>query len=159
MTPLFGMTPSSMYRYRFNLDTGEVKEEFLDDRLTEFPMINAREAGRKTRFSYNQSFDISDILRFDGLVKYDTQTGKTQFHSYGEGVYGSEAPFVPRPGATEEDDGYIITFVTDEASDSSQVLILDAREVDRPPLARIHLPQRVPLGFHACWVEGEWLNA
>jgi len=143
-----------VYRYRFNLKTGAVKEEQLDDRLTEFPMINATRMGRKTRYAYNQSFDISDVLRFDGLVKYDTELQTSQYYNYGSGIYGSEAPFIPKPNAEAEDDGYVITFVSDEAAGTSQVLILDAKEVDRGPLATIDLPQRVPLGFHACWVPG-----
>lgn len=143
-----------IYRYHFNLRDGSVREYPLDDRYTEFPMINAAMTGRKTRYAYNQSFDISDVLRFDGIIKYDTETGKTQEYSYGAGVFGSESPFIPKPGSVAEDDGYVITYVTDENSDTSEALLFHAGRVDDGPIARIKLPQRVPLGFHACWVDG-----
>ncbi len=146
-----------VHRYRFNLKDGSTKEERLDDRFSEFPMINALETGRKTKYAYNQSCDVAEVFRFDGLIKYDTSNGSTQEYKYGEGVYGSESPFIPKTNAIAEDDGYVITFTTNERDEKSEVLILDAQNVDKGPLARIQLPQRVPLGFHGCWVHGHKL--
>ena len=37
---------------------------------------------------------------FDGLVKHDLETGAEQRYAFGDGVFGSETPFAPRPGAT-----------------------------------------------------------
>ena len=42
---------------------------------------------------------------FDGLVRYDLETGATQRYQFPDGVYASESPMAPRPGATAEDDG------------------------------------------------------
>ncbi len=148
-----------LHRYHFNLKTGETKEYQLDDRKTEFPLMNSRYLGRESKFAYNQHFDLSEKLRFDGLVKYNTHDQSAQIHWYGEGRFGSESPFVPRIGATEEDDGYVVSFVTDERNGQSEVVILDAKQVDQEPLARVLLPQRVPLGFHACWVDGDRIFA
>ena len=78
-------------------------------------------------------------------------------HEYGQHKYGSESPFIPRANAQSEDDGYVISFVTDAREGSSEVIILDAQNMDQEPVARIQLPQRVPLGFHACWIDGERL--
>lgn len=144
-----------IYRYRFNMKTGETKEEQIDDRYSEFPLMNQKETGRKTRFAYNQRCDISEVFRFDAMIKYDTEKGTSQTYEYGEGVFGSESPFIPKPNAKSEDDGYVISFVTNEKEQTSEVIILDAQNIDQEPLARIILPQRVPLGFHACWVDGE----
>ena len=61
-------------------------------------------------------------------------------------------------GGRREDDGYLIGFVHDEARESSELLILDARTMDEKPVARVTIPGRVPHGFHALWVpddEGE----
>ena len=146
-----------LHRYHFNLKTGETKEYQLDDRKTEFPLMNSQYLGRKSKFAYNQHFDLSHQMRFDGLVKYNTENQTEQIHWYGEGRFGSESPFIPKPNATEEDDGYVVSFVTDANSGTSEVIVLDAKNVDQEPLARIQLPQRVPLGFHACWVDGDRL--
>ncbi|EAY30311.1 carotenoid oxygenase family protein [Microscilla marina] len=144
-----------LYRYHFNMKTGQTREYALDDRSTEFPLMNSQYLGRKSRFAYNQHLDLSEKLRFDGIVKYDTQKQTAETHWYGDGVSGSESPFIPKPHAKDEDDGYVISFVTDARTDLSEVIILDAKNIADAPLARIKLPQRVPLGFHACWVNSD----
>ena len=146
-----------MHRYRFNLKTGETKEYRLDDLVTEFPLMNSQYLGRPSRYAYNQRFDLSETLRFDAIVKYDTETATTQTFEYGKNKFGSESPFIPRENAQSEDDGYVISFVTDAVEGTSEVVIVDAQNMDQEPLARIQLPQRVPLGFHGCWVNGDRL--
>ena len=142
-------------RYRFNLKTGLTTEDFLDDRVAEFPLINSRYTGQKSKYSYLQRFESSKIMRFDALMKYDSEKNTTQVYEYGEGKFGTEAPFIPEENAKEEDDGYVITFVTDERDQTSEAIIVDAKNVDKGPLARIKIPQQVPLGFHGCWINGD----
>ncbi|MEL6863176.1 MAG: carotenoid oxygenase family protein, partial [Bacteroidota bacterium] len=146
-----------LYRYRFNMKTGETKEYQLDDLGTEFPLMNSQYLGRKSKYAYNQRLELSKTLRFDAIVKYDTEKQTSLTHEYGKNKYGSESPFIPRANAKEEDDGYVISFVTDAETDSSEVIILDAKNIEREPLARILLPQRVPMGFHGCWIDGNRL--
>ncbi|MFV0248794.1 MAG: carotenoid oxygenase family protein [Tenacibaculum sp.] len=146
------------YRYRFNLEDGQTKEQRIDDRLTEFPMINASKQGKKTKYSYHQKFDISDVVRFEGIIKFDTETNSSQTYLYGNGCFGSESPFIPREGATQEDDGYIISFVTNANTHKSEAIILNAKNINSEPLAIIKLPQRVPLGFHGCWIPGNEIS-
>jgi carotenoid cleavage dioxygenase-like enzyme len=55
----------------------------------------------------------------------------------------------PRPDATAEDDGWLLTLVHDETANQSELLILDAQVISEPTVAHILLPQRVPYGFHA----------
>ncbi|WP_214321818.1 carotenoid oxygenase family protein [Nonomuraea sediminis] len=146
-----------MYRYRFDLRTGRTSEEYVDaDHNTEFPSIDARSTGYRTRYAYNVSVADAETNLFDGLVRYDNLTGAKETYSYGPGVYGSEAPFAPRDGSTGEDDGYLVSFVTSESG--SEVRILAASRLSEGPIARVLLPQRVPLGFHATWVRAEQLR-
>ncbi|MER7498777.1 carotenoid oxygenase family protein [Nonomuraea pusilla] len=148
-----------MYRYRFDLRTGRTSEEYVDgDHNTEFPSIDARSTGRRTRYAYNVSVADAETNLFDGLVRYDNVTGAKETYFYGPGVYGSEAPFAPRDGSTGEDDGYLVSFVTDAAADRSEVQVLDASRISDGPVARVLLPQRVPLGFHATWIRSEQLR-
>jgi carotenoid cleavage dioxygenase len=51
-----------------------------------------------------------------------------------------------------EDEGYVLSFLYDEATDSSKLVILDACDFAKKPVAQIALPQRVPFGFHGNWV-------
>lgn len=63
-----------------------------------------------------------------------------------------------RNGAVDEDDGYVITMVTDTIENRSECVILDAKDITRGPIARIILPQRVPIGNHTCWIEGDRID-
>ena len=56
--------------------------------------------------------------------------------------------------ASGEDEGYAIGFVYDEARDASDLVILDASDMAKAPLAAIHMPRRVPHGFHGSWIRG-----
>jgi len=60
--------------------------------------------------------------------------------------------FVPRAGASAEDDGWVMSYVYDAATDRSDVVVLDARDFGGDPVATVHLPVRVPFGFHGSWV-------
>jgi carotenoid cleavage dioxygenase len=150
---------ANAYRYRFNLKTGSVSEGPLDDRNTEFPVINTQRLGVRNRYSYNVAIESGYTLLFEGVVKYDNDTGTSTSYRYGDGRWGSESPFAPRPGATAEDDGYLISFVYDANEDRSECLVLDAADVEAGPLCRVIIPQRVPHGFHSCWVPEERLPA
>jgi carotenoid cleavage dioxygenase-like enzyme len=146
-----------LYRWRFNLRTGAVKEGALDDDNTEFPTINTWRLGRPSRYAFNVHISSAPTLLFDGLVKYDLITGRSDIHWFGQGRYGSEAPFAPRPNAQSEDDGYLLTFIYDERDEVSELQIIDARDITADPVTRVRIPQRVPIGFHACWVPEEKL--
>ena len=97
-------------------------------------------------------------LLFDGIVRYDSTAGTKEQYGFGPSRWGSEAPFAPRDGSTGETDGYLVSFVTDEAENRTEVLILDAADITAGPVARVLLPQRVPSGFHACWVRADQLR-
>lgn len=141
--------------WRMNMRTGQIRQRQLDDRLGEFPVVNLDRFGQPTRYSYNVSIVRHELQRFDGLRKYDLQTGAAQSYCYAPGVFGSEAAFAPRIGAKDEDDGYVVVFVTDENSMRSEAQILDAKNFSDGPVARVLLPTRVPAGFHGTWVRGD----
>lgn len=147
------------YRWRFNLVTGEVREGDIDDLNTEFNKSNPLFHGHPSRFAYHQRIPLMEegghTLRFTGLVKYDNHSGRRWQWDYGPGVFGSEAVFAPRVGATREgpeDDGYVVNFATDTRNWSSWFQIFDAADIEQGPVCRVQLPQRVPAGFHATWV-------
>jgi carotenoid cleavage dioxygenase-like enzyme len=146
-----------LHRYRFDLRRGRTIEQVIDDDNSEFPSINLGLIGRRSRYAYNMHISPESTLLFDGLMKYDVESGEAETHWFGDGRWGSEAPFAPRPGAVAEDDGYLVSYVYDERDERSEVEVLDAADVGAGPLCRIKLPVRVPIGFHATWVPGERL--
>ncbi len=142
-----------LHEWRFDLVTGTVRERVLDDVMAEFPRMDNRLLGRPSQFSYSPRIAPAPELLFDGFLKYDTGTGASETHSYGDGRYGGETVFAPRVGATAaDDDGYVLTFVTDAATGDSEVIVVDARRVTDAPVCRIRIPQRVPIGYHSWWV-------
>ncbi|HXA39577.1 MAG TPA: carotenoid oxygenase family protein, partial [Phenylobacterium sp.] len=143
-----------LYRWRFNLATGEVREGPLDDRILEFGSFNQKTAGRKGRYLYSTTAKPGWFL-FTGIVKHDLETGASSTFEFGPGRYGSEAPFAPRIGARDEDDGYLVSFVTDMAADLSECVLIDAKDIAAGPVCRIRLPHRISSGAHATWAGGE----
>jgi carotenoid cleavage dioxygenase len=147
-----------LHRWRFDMRSGKTREEHIDERILEFGMINGRHGGRKYRYAYSTIAQPGWFL-FKGFVKTDLETGKTSEYSLGQGRFASEAPFAPRIGAIEEDDGYLVSFVTDENSGTSECILLDARHLEDGPVCRIALPHKLCSGTHACWAGRERLRA
>jgi len=149
-----GLLKPRLHRWRFNMKTGETKEERLDDRTLEFGTINQRHGGRAYRYGYS-AVPVDGWFMFEGFTKHDLQTGSSATVELGEGRYGSEAGFAPRVGATSEDDGYLVTFVSDVNEDRSEAVLIDARDFEAGPVCRVILPHRISSGTHATWAHGE----
>ena len=144
---------SKLHRWRFNLKTGAVHEENIDSRVLEFGSFNQQYAGRKTRYLYS-TYTKPGWFLFSGVVKHDFETGETWQLDFGEDRYGSEAPFAPRVNAQDEDDGYLVSFITDMKEDRSECILIDAKDVEAGPVCRIILPHRICSGTHATWANG-----
>ncbi len=142
-----------LLRWRIDPGRGVVREEQLDDESVDLPRIHEGYVGRRARFAYAARFrrDIGLPLA-SGLLKYDLVAGTSQRHEYGRNRNGGEAVFVPRPDARGEDDGHLLSLVHDEAEGQSELLVIDARDFEAGPVARVLLPQRVPYGFHGLWL-------
>lgn len=147
-----------LHRWRFNLKDGSTREEHLDERIMEFGMINAKYAGRKYRYGYSTVAKPGWFL-FTGFVKTDLETRESMTFMLPEGVYASEAPFAPRIGAVDEDDGYLVSFLIDENQGTSECVLLDARDISKGPICRIALPHKISSGTHAVWAGREMLAA
>jgi len=138
-----------LYRWVFDLKTGTTQEGPMDDVTCEFPRINEMYTGQPTQFGYTGEA-IGEF--FGGFRKYDLTTGKSKAFGFGKDRFGGEGVFVPRPNATAEDDGYLLTLLHDAPSNRGELLIVDAKTFAPEPLARVKLPVRVPYGFHGTWI-------
>ena len=139
-------------RWIVDLTAGRVTEAVIDDLVVEFPTINNERLGREHRYQYAVSFPDDHGIGGYGVVKYDRATGGRQVMPVGDGRLPSEAVFVSAADATAEDHGYLLTVVSDLKEDASQLLILDGTDLQRPPVATIHLPRRVVAGIHGSWI-------
>lgn len=71
-------------------------------------------------------------------------------------AFVGEPLFVARPGATEEDDGWVIMPLHETEGPSgphTEVAIMDAKRVADGPVARLQLPAYVPMGVHGSFTE------
>ncbi|MGE0743469.1 MAG: carotenoid oxygenase family protein [Hyphomonadaceae bacterium] len=148
---------SRLHRWRFNLKDGTTREETLDPRILEFGTINQRFAGRRHRYCYSTTAKPGWFL-FNGFVKHDLDARTSQTYALPEGRYGSEAPFAPRIGARDEDDGYLVSFIIDENAGTSECVLIDCKRFEAGPVVRIALPHKICSGTHACWAERAFIR-
>jgi carotenoid cleavage dioxygenase len=147
------MTACELYRYTLDLQTGRATERVLDSRFVDFPRVHPTFDGRPYRYGY--AVELSEwstgSWQRTVLQKFDVRSGTSCAHDFGPARVAGECVLAPRPGGTEEDDGWAVAFVYDRAREASDLVILDARCFDGEPLATIRLPCRVPIGLHgAC---------
>lgn len=145
-----GVKPPIFVRWVLDSQTGKLAETQLSDRSVEFPRLNDSRVGQSYRFGYTAQFTTD--LQFGFACKHDMQTGETLEHSYGPGRATMEPVFVPKSTAGAEDEGWLLSYVYDQNTNTSDVVILDAQDFEGTPVATIHLPVRVPYGFHGNWV-------
>ena len=133
--------------------SAKVSRDVLDERFQEFPRVAGSVLNQKHQFGYTTSVGTEiDEWNFDNTIKYDFDAGTSEEFDHGPGRGAGEPVFVSREGGTAEDDGWILTMVYDKPTDRSDLVILDARSMTEPEVARIQLPARVPHGFHGNWV-------
>ena len=145
--------------WTFHLDTGTITKRRVDDHVAEFPKIDVRRTGQPFRYTYLMRFAPQETLAFDGVIRHDLVTGDTVTHAWPDGWFGGETVFCPKAGRTGEDEGYLVTFVVNEASGESEVHVVDAAHLDAPPVCRLSVPVRVPTGYHTWWVSADDLAA
>ena len=136
------------WQYRLNLADGSHQHQALPLRHEgEFPQWDTRFTGRPTRYMYGTIIaDNATPGFFNGLQRLDLQTGTVTEHDFGEGIFTSEAMFVPEGDA--EGDGYLVCVVYDARRHRSEVRLLDARREGLPEVAAVPLRNHVPFGFH-----------
>ncbi len=144
--------PPTLDRWTVDLSVGKVIEERLDDQGQEFPRVDERLVGRRHRFGYAVS--TRDGSASSGsLLKHDLWNRSVQSREFGDGAQVGEFVFVPSSVDAGEDEGVLMGFVYDPATQKSDLTILDAGTLET--VGAVHLPDRVPNGFHGNWVGTE----
>ncbi|WP_030434834.1 carotenoid oxygenase family protein [Actinoplanes subtropicus] len=156
----FKKVVTTPWRWELDLATGKTTDSEVTDIQGEFPRINDQRTGLSHRYGYYTTTRGAGDWFTDGLAKHDYQTGKTSMQTL-DGVLTSpgEPVFVPRPGATAEDDGWLLSIWWDPATDRSEVIVQEVQDFAGTPIARIKLNHRVPMGFHGNWSDAAELDA
>ncbi len=148
----------SLRRWTIDTDTGKASEEVVDERSDmELPSRDTRRTGREHRIGYfAQNRPADATVDMGGVIKHDYRTGERSVWDPGPTEHSGEWLFVGDPAGDADDEGWLLSYVTDEATMRSRFVVLDATDVAAGPVASVALPQRVPYGFHGTWVpEGD----
>jgi all-trans-8'-apo-beta-carotenal 15,15'-oxygenase len=146
------LDPGQLWRFRMNLQTGEITRCRLESRCCEFPSLHPAKVGRLYRYLYlGAAHAPSGNAPHQAILKVDVESGDRQLWSAAPWGYVGEPVFVPRsPNLYQltgaEDDGWVLTLVFDSTRDRSDLVILDARDLSA--VARLHLKHHVPYGLH-----------
>ena len=141
--------PGQLWRYRLNPKTKTTERRLIDRRTVDFPFIHPDYVGKQHRWIY-----IGAVHQPEGnaplqaILKIDPETGAQQMWSAAPKGFVGEPVFVPRPNATAEDDGWVLTVVYDAECNRTDVVILDAKNLNSEPVARLHLKHHLPYGLH-----------
>lgn len=147
----------TLVRWALDLQSGRLSETQLAEQSVEFPRLNDSRVGQNYRFGYTAQFTAD--LKFGSAYKHDLISGETLTHDFGLGRATMEPVFVAKANAIAEDEGWLLSYVYDQNTNRTDVVILDAQDFEAAPVATIHLPVRVPYGFHGNWVADCDLNA
>jgi carotenoid cleavage dioxygenase len=151
------LASARMARWEIDLAEKKVTRRDLDDRAAEFPRFDERRAGLGYRHGWFTAVERrtrGDRGNWTEIVHLDLETGRRSIWSDGDAHHVSEPVFVPRAGDADEGDGWVLFNVYRAAENRSDLVILNAQDVDGEPAAVCEVPHRVPHGFHGNWVAG-----
>ncbi|PON94648.1 Carotenoid cleavage dioxygenase [Trema orientale] len=109
--------------------------------------INPAYLGKKYRYAY--ACGAQRPCNFPNTITKIDLVKKKAKNWYEEGAVPSEPFFVARPGATEEDDGVVISMIS-QKNGGGYALLLDGSTFEE--IARAKFPYGLPYGLHGCWV-------
>lgn len=154
----------TLRRWTIDLVRGRVTAQELDGRPQEFPKVSDARVAQPYRYGYSAAAShlirrlapddqqLPDRALSNGLIKHDLRRGRSEFHRFDKDATVSEAVFAPSGHSDREDDGYVLAYVHNPDRNASDLVILSAEDFRGRPVARIHLPSRIPLGLHGSWV-------
>ena len=146
----------SLRRWTVPVAGGRVHDEVLVDPARdqgELPSRDLRRTGREHRYGYFvQSRPAVGTVDLGGVIKHDFTTGRREVWDPGPTRHSGEWLFVPGTDTGADDEGWLLSYLHDEATGRTELAVLDATDVAAGPVATAELPQRVPYGFHAAWL-------
>jgi len=138
-----------------------------DDLKVEFPIISQDMMGYKNRYVYLSEFPNktpstlhgTQSVFFQGTVKFDLQEEKiVKKIKFGETKTCGEVFYHKKENAQSEDDGYLMTFLYDWETKTSEFVMWDAKTMSDEAVMRAPMNKRVPNGFHTYFVREEDLE-
>jgi carotenoid cleavage dioxygenase len=170
--PFNGMEAMS-YLTDWTVDLASNGEEFdavtrLTDSAAEFPRIDDRFTGKKNHYGWLLEMDMKRPVELKGgsaggllmncLMLKDLETGAEQHWWCGPVSSLQEPCFIPRKPDASEGDGWIVQLCNRLDEHRSDLLIFDALEIEKGPVATVHVPIRMRFGLHGNFAPSEALG-
>uniref|UniRef100_A0A4D5R8Z1 Beta,beta-carotene 9',10'-oxygenase n=1 Tax=Scolopendra viridis TaxID=118503 RepID=A0A4D5R8Z1_SCOVI len=112
------------------------------------PKINPSYTGKKYRYLYGSSYFEESLSK---IYKLDLFTEEIKHLSYEETQCLNEPYFVPRPGATKEDDGLLIISMSESRiNHPSAIIYADASSLQE--LGRVNIPYKIASIQHGLFI-------
>lgn len=146
--------PLGMERWLVDPATRRFERVSLDTAPQEFHRPDERYFGQPYRYAWSLGLSEAEdeFLGQAPIYRHDLATGERQAHDFGPGKVPGEFVFVPRSADAPEGDGWVMGYVIDAVNQTTDLVILDASDMSLPPVASVHIPHRVPPGFHGNWL-------
>lgn len=148
-------TKTPLERWTINPVAKRVTRRVIDAENQEFPRPDERRLGKPYRYAYTMALPGETALHAfssNRLFKHDLELGTREVHDFGNDRFPGEFAFVPKSADAAEDDGWLMGYVVNVKEETTDLVILDARNFAGPPQAVVHIPHRIPPGFHGNWV-------
>jgi carotenoid cleavage dioxygenase-like enzyme len=146
--------PRRMHRMTLDPVTKRVEDEEFSTVFCEFSRVDERRMGKDYRYGFAASSnrDWGDAHGYNCTGRFDFKTGETALWEYGPEANAGEPVHVPNPDSGREEDGWLMCFVHNPG-EGAFLSILSAGDIERGPVCKVHIPGRVPNGFHANWMQ------
>lgn len=162
------------YLHRWVVDLDSTGEDFesvekLSPMIDEFPRIDERYVSQPYRHGWMLVMDRDmpvdaggarmSGFRMNKIGHIDHQTGRQDAWWAGPSSMIQEPCFIPRAPDAPEGDGYIVALVDDLSTNYSDLVILEATNLEDGPIARLKIPFRMRSGLHGNWADESKLTA
>ena len=152
-------SPPQLWRFNLNLSENKVQNQLIDPRPTEFPTIHPNYVGKSYRYLYSAAAHQSTVnAPLQAIFKVDLESGRKQLWSAAPRGFIGEPIFIPRPNSQTEDDGWLIALVYDAEHHRSDVVILDAQNLQKGAIAKLHLKHHIPYGLHGSFTQETFIE-
>jgi all-trans-8'-apo-beta-carotenal 15,15'-oxygenase len=140
-------------RIRIDTKNNNIEKHTITDIPAEFPRIHPRMECVPSKWAYLASnTHLGEGGFFKATMKLNRETGDHQIFDFGNNSVALEPVFIPKENSNTEDDGWLMVYVYNSQTQSTDVQILDANNVSDGPVATIHLPINSGTTFHGTWV-------
>ena len=123
----------------------------LSEQCCEFAMVNPTRLGLQSTFSWMACTERREgNAPLQAIKKFNSLTKEEIFWSAGSRSFVSEPVMSPSKNPSSEDDGFIFIIVWNGERRGSDLVILDAHNLQE--LSKYELPIAIPHGLHGSWV-------